>query len=145
MDVMPGRDDAAAAELFTRVYPQLAGWARSLVLDDETAHQIASEAFIRLLSRWGRTKEPERWLHETVRELVRAYQCRPSGTGWRRLARVTSPGLPGMGDQSGDRRPPVPVRTHGRMASAKRVHQARHRLRRELRAALALLGQDPPA
>ena len=31
-------------------------------------------------------------------------------------------------DQSGDRRPAVPVRAHGRMAPAQDLHQARHRL-----------------
>src|ERR1700678_1362063 len=43
--------DASAEELFRRVYPKLAGWVRRLVDDDDTAHEIASEAFVRLLSR----------------------------------------------------------------------------------------------
>ena len=43
---------ALAEELFTANYPKLAGWVRRLVDDDETAHEIASEAFVRLLSKW---------------------------------------------------------------------------------------------
>jgi len=46
-------DRAAAEELFNASYPRLAGWVRRLVDDDETAHEIASEAFTRLLARWS--------------------------------------------------------------------------------------------
>src|SRR5215510_12713476 len=45
-------DREAAEELFNACYPRLAGWVRRLVDDDETAHEIAAEAFTRLLSRW---------------------------------------------------------------------------------------------
>ena len=41
---------AAWRDLFTATYPTLAGWVRRLVDDDETAHEIASEAFTRLMS-----------------------------------------------------------------------------------------------
>ena len=46
-------DREAAEELFNACYPRLAGWVRRLVDDDETAHEIASEAFTRLLARWS--------------------------------------------------------------------------------------------
>ena len=45
-------DRAAAEELFNACYPRLAGWVRRLVDDDDTAHEIAAEAFTRLLARW---------------------------------------------------------------------------------------------
>src|SRR5215469_13589171 len=45
-------DQEAVEELFNSCYPRLAGWVRRLVDDDEIAHEIASEAFTRLLSRW---------------------------------------------------------------------------------------------
>ena len=51
-------DREAAEELFNACYPRLAGWVRRLVDDDETAHEIASEAFTRLLSRWTAPGQP---------------------------------------------------------------------------------------
>jgi RNA polymerase sigma-70 factor, ECF subfamily len=45
-------DRDAAGELFDARYPRLVGWIRRLVSDDDTAHEIASEAFTRLLARW---------------------------------------------------------------------------------------------
>jgi RNA polymerase sigma-70 factor, ECF subfamily len=65
-------DDADAAEaLFKGVYPKLAGWVRRLVDDDETAHEIASEAFVRLLSRWTRVDSPQSYLYMIATNLVR--------------------------------------------------------------------------
>ena len=66
------RDDAdAAEELFKGVYPKLAGWVRRLVDDDETAHEIASEAFVRLLARWTRVDSPQSYLYMIATNLVR--------------------------------------------------------------------------
>jgi RNA polymerase sigma-70 factor, ECF subfamily len=61
----------AAAELFKRDYPRLAGWVRRLVDDDETAHEIASEAFVRLLSRSIQPDSPSRYLYMIATNLVR--------------------------------------------------------------------------
>ena len=65
------RDDADAEELFKGVYPKLAGWVRRLVDDDETAHEIASEAFVRLLARWTRVDSPQSYLYMIATNLVR--------------------------------------------------------------------------
>jgi RNA polymerase sigma-70 factor, ECF subfamily len=66
------RDDAdAAEELFRSVYPKLAGWVRRLVDDDETAHEIASEAFVRLLSRWTKVESPQSYLYMIATNLIR--------------------------------------------------------------------------
>ena len=54
-----GTDAAAAEELFSSCYPRLAGWVRRLVDDDDTAHEIASEAFTRLLARWSSLDNPQ--------------------------------------------------------------------------------------
>ena len=54
-----------------RTYPKLAGWVRRLVDDDETAHEIASEAFVRLLSRWTRVDSPQSYLYMIATNLVR--------------------------------------------------------------------------
>jgi RNA polymerase sigma-70 factor, ECF subfamily len=64
-------DAYAAEELFKGVYPKLAGWVRRLVDDDETAHEIASEAFVRLLARWTRVDSPQSYLYMIATNLVR--------------------------------------------------------------------------
>jgi RNA polymerase sigma-70 factor, ECF subfamily len=66
-----GTDAAAAEELFDSTYPRLAGWVRRLVDDDETAHEIASEAFTRLLARWSSLDNPQSYLYMIATNLVR--------------------------------------------------------------------------
>lgn len=70
---------AAWRELFTATYPTLAGWVRRLVDDDETAHEIASEAFTRLMSHWSRPDDPHAYLYKIATNLVRDH--------WRRTRR----------------------------------------------------------
>jgi RNA polymerase sigma-70 factor, ECF subfamily len=65
---------ALAEQLFTANYPKLAGWVRRLVDDDETAHEIASEAFVRLLSKWtspDKLDNPQSYLYMIATNLVR--------------------------------------------------------------------------
>jgi len=64
-------DTDAAGELFRSAYPKLAGWVRRLVDDDDTAHEIASEAFVRLLSRWKRVESPQSYLYMIATNLIR--------------------------------------------------------------------------
>lgn len=69
-----GARRALAEELFAANYPKLAGWVRRLVNDDETAHEIASEAFVRLLSRWTSLRKldnPQSYLFMIATNLVR--------------------------------------------------------------------------
>src|SRR6185437_9775401 len=66
-----GVDADAVEELFKGVYPKLAGWVRRLVDDDDTAHEIASEAFVRLLSRWTRVDSPQSYLYMIATNLIR--------------------------------------------------------------------------
>ena len=61
----------AAEELFRGVYPNGLGWVRRLVDDDETAHEIASEAFVRLLARWTKVDSPQSYLYMIATNLVR--------------------------------------------------------------------------
>jgi RNA polymerase sigma-70 factor, ECF subfamily len=71
-----------AEELFTAHYPKLAGWVRRLVDDDETAHEIASEAFVRLLSKWtnpDKLESPQSYLYMIATNLVRDH--------WRKMER----------------------------------------------------------
>ena len=72
-------DRDAAEELFHTCYPRLAGWVRRLVDDDDTAHEIASEAFTRLLGRWSGLDNPQSYLYMIATNLVRDH--------WRRSGR----------------------------------------------------------
>jgi RNA polymerase sigma-70 factor (ECF subfamily) len=72
-------DNTAAEALFNSQYPRLAGWVRRLVDDDETAHEIASEAFTRLLARWARLENPHSYLYMIATNLVRDH--------WRKMER----------------------------------------------------------
>jgi RNA polymerase sigma-70 factor (ECF subfamily) len=74
-----GEKGRAASELFTDLYPGLAGWCRRLVDDDGTAHEIASEAFTRLWGHWTAVREPRGFLYVTAANLVRDH--------WRKLDR----------------------------------------------------------
>ena len=77
-----GTRRALAEQLFTAHYPKLAGWVRRLVDDDETAHEIASEAFVRLLSKWtspDKLESPQSYLYMIATNLVRDH--------WRKLER----------------------------------------------------------
>src|ERR1700722_18361280 len=64
-------DQQAAEDLFNAAHPRLAGWVRRLVDDDETAHEIASEAFTRLLARWRTLDNPQSYLYMIATNLVR--------------------------------------------------------------------------
>jgi RNA polymerase sigma-70 factor, ECF subfamily len=73
---------AMAEQLFAAHYPKLAGWVRRLVDDDETAHEIASEAFVRLMSRWAKPASldsPQSYLYMIATNLVRDH--------WRKMER----------------------------------------------------------
>jgi RNA polymerase sigma-70 factor (ECF subfamily) len=72
-------DRQAAEDLFSASYPRLAGWVRRLVDDDDTAHEIASEAFARLLARWSGLDNPQSYLYMIATNLVRDH--------WRRSGR----------------------------------------------------------
>ena len=77
-----GTRQAAAEQLFAAHYPKLAGWVRRLVDDDETAHEIASEAFVRLLAKWtspDKLDSPQSYLYMIATNLVRDH--------WRKMER----------------------------------------------------------
>jgi len=63
--------DEAARVLWNLHYAPLAGWCATLVGDRDAAHDIASEAFTRLLSRWLSVHDPKGYLYVTATNLVR--------------------------------------------------------------------------
>jgi RNA polymerase sigma-70 factor (ECF subfamily) len=82
-------DREAAEELFNACYPRLAGWVRRLVDDDETAHEIASEAFTRLLARWTALESPQSYLYMIATNLVRDH-WRKAGRERRAISSLTA-------------------------------------------------------
>lgn len=89
MDRLRTSDRAAAEELFNTTYPRLAGWVRRLVDDDDTAHEIAAEAFTRLLGRWSRLDNPQSYLYMIATNLVRDH-WRKTGRERRALQSVSA-------------------------------------------------------
>ncbi|WP_433062556.1 RNA polymerase sigma factor [Dactylosporangium sp. CS-033363] len=75
---LAGHDDARR-DFFAANYARLAGWVRRQVDDDETAHDIAAEAFTRLLSRWSDSYDPHAYLYKVAVNLLRDH--------WRRAQR----------------------------------------------------------
>ena len=60
-----------ADAVFRLHYGPLAGWCRRMIGDDETAHDIAAEAFVRLLGRWTTVTDPRAYLYTTALNLIR--------------------------------------------------------------------------
>lgn len=77
--VEPAADDVTSAAFFNTHYPRLAGWTRRLVDDDDTAHEIASEAFTRLVAKRRNLDDPRGYLYTIAVNLVRDH--------WRRTQR----------------------------------------------------------
>ena len=86
-------DRAAAEDLFNACYPRLAGWVRRLVDDDDSAHEIAAEAFSRLLARWSSLENPQSYLYMIATNLVRDHWRRTGRE--RRALRAVSAGAEG--------------------------------------------------
>lgn len=57
--------------IFRAHYAPLAGWCRRMIGDDEAAHDIAAEAFVRLLGRWSGVTDPRAYLYTTALNLIR--------------------------------------------------------------------------
>lgn len=85
-----GADADAASALFAAEYPRLAGWCRGLLDSDQAAHDVASEAFTRLLGRWHRVDDPRGYLYVVATNLVRRHCAAPpavASSGRRRRSR----------------------------------------------------------
>lgn len=61
----------SAEDCFRLHYAPLAGWCRRMTGDEEVAHDVAAEAFVRLISRWDRVDEPRAYLYTTALNLIR--------------------------------------------------------------------------
>ena len=65
-------------------FGRLAGWATRLVGDPDLAHDLATEAFVRLLRHQQSVQEPRAWLYTTVANLVRDHWRGREATAYQR-------------------------------------------------------------
>jgi RNA polymerase sigma factor (sigma-70 family) len=63
--------ESALRELYDVHYARLAGWTAKLVGDPDTAHDLASEAFVKLYREFAKVDEPRPWLYTVTANLVR--------------------------------------------------------------------------
>lgn len=74
--------EAEVRQVYLAHFGRLAGWASSLVGDRDLGHDVATEAFVRLLGHWADVEEPRPWLYATAANLVRDH--------WRKRGREAS-------------------------------------------------------
>ncbi len=74
--------EQAVQEIYRAHYGRLAGWTARLVGDPDLAHDIATEAFLRLLRDFGSVEEPRPWLYTVCANLVRDH--------WRKTSRESA-------------------------------------------------------
>jgi RNA polymerase sigma factor (sigma-70 family) len=72
---VPARDrvdvEASVRELYDVHYARLAGWTAKLVGDTDLAHDLATEAFLKLFREFSRVDDPRPWLYTVTANLVR--------------------------------------------------------------------------
>jgi RNA polymerase sigma-70 factor (ECF subfamily) len=73
--------DATVGQLFDAHYGRLAGWTARLVGDTELGHDLATEAFVRLVRDGGAVHEPRAWLYTVTANLVRDHWRKRSREG----------------------------------------------------------------
>lgn len=57
--------------IYDAQFGRLAGWTTKLVGDPDLAHDLATEAFVKLLRNWSTVREPRAWLYVAAANLVR--------------------------------------------------------------------------
>lgn len=63
--------ERAVREVYCAHYAMLVGWTTKLVGEQDLAHDMVAEAFVRLLRHWGGVDQPRAWLYTTVANQVR--------------------------------------------------------------------------
>lgn len=64
-------DEQAMRACYDAHFGRLAGWATKLVGDPDLAHDLATEAFLKLLRDFRSIEEPRAWLYAVTANLVR--------------------------------------------------------------------------
>lgn len=101
--------ELAVQEIYRAEYGRLAGWCNRLVGDEDLAHDFATEAFVRLLDKWGTVDEPRPWLYTCVGNLVKDH-WRKRGRESRAYATYEASGMSEPGGPEVDRATTLSVR-----------------------------------
>lgn len=78
---MPSSGEPEVQAVYAAHYDRLAAWAGALIGDRHLGHDVATEAFVRLLRHWDHVDDPRPWLYTTAGNLVRDH--------WRTRSRET--------------------------------------------------------
>ena len=94
--------ERAVREVYDAHFGRLVGWTTTLIGDRDLAHDVATEAFVKLITHWHSVQDPRAWLYTAAANQVRdhwrkrgreasAYQTYVAGNG--RPTEIAEPGL----------------------------------------------------
>ena len=96
----PVDTEQLAAELFAAHYSRLAGWCRRLVDDNDTAHELAMEAFTRLIGKLHKVEDPLGYLYVIAANLTHDHwrKTRRERNAIRLVTATVQPSVSAYGD-----------------------------------------------
>lgn len=74
--------EVAVREIYDVHFGRLVGWATPLLSDRDLAHDVATEAFVKLINHWGSVNDPRAWLYTAVANQIRDH--------WRKRSRESA-------------------------------------------------------
>lgn len=74
--------ERAVREVYDAHFGRLVGWTTQLIGDRELAHDVATEAFVKLMTHWHTVQDPRAWLYTAAANQVRDH--------WRKRGRESS-------------------------------------------------------
>ena len=94
--------ELAVREVYDAHFGRLVGWTTTLIGDRDLAHDVATDAFVKLITHWHSVQDPRAWLYTAAANQVRdhwrkrgreasAYEKYMAGSA--RMADVADPGL----------------------------------------------------
>ncbi|GGB20963.1 RNA polymerase subunit sigma-24 [Flexivirga endophytica] len=74
--------ESAVREVYDAHFGRLVGWTTQLIGDRDLAHDVATDAFVKLLTHWHSVQDPRAWLYTAAANQVRDH--------WRKRGREAS-------------------------------------------------------
>lgn len=74
--------ERAVREVYDAHFGRLVGWTTHLIGDRDLAHDVATEAFVKLMTHWHSVQDPRAWLYTAAANQVRDH--------WRKRGREAS-------------------------------------------------------
>ncbi|WP_265444021.1 RNA polymerase sigma factor [Flexivirga meconopsidis] len=63
--------ERAVREVYDAHFGRLVGWTTTLIGDRDLAHDVATEAFVKLMTHWHSVQDPRAWLYTAAANQVR--------------------------------------------------------------------------